>query len=273
MIVFLFIFFVSSLTISAGEVLVSIAPYQGLVESIVGPEHTVRLLVPGGVSSHSFEASPKQLDRLQNADLWFCIGEQFEQRVMEVVDLKAVDLRQGVLLLHGHGCQHHRHDAADLHVWLSPEVLLIQIETILKAVTQQWPEQEEVFKTNSSMLKKSLRSLNSELKKRFEPYRGRAILVSHPAYGYLCRDIGIEQISVEVEGRDPTPKQLTELIQSVQLHQIRVVFTQPQHGNKGAEIIARQMGLSIKELDPYHHDVIGNLREITEAFLTSFKDE
>jgi zinc transport system substrate-binding protein len=36
------------------------------------------------------------------------------------------------------------------------------------------------------------------------------VLVSHPAFGYFCKDYDLEQISIEVEGKEPRPKDVSE---------------------------------------------------------------
>lgn len=51
--------------------------------------------------------------------------------------------------------------------------------------------------------------------------KGSAIFVSHPGYGYFCRDYGIEQISLEHEGKDPTSKQLSKTLAEVKKDHLR----------------------------------------------------
>ena len=51
-----------------------------------------------------------------------------------------------------------------------------------------------------------------ELRAELAPLAGRGFLVFHPAWGYLCADYGLRQVSIQREGKEPADRQLTELI-------------------------------------------------------------
>ena len=86
--------------------------------------------------------------------------------------------------------------------------------------------------------------------------KGRAILVSHPAFAYFCQDYALVQLSVEVEGKDPLPKDVTEILQKAKNYNIQSVLLEPQYSNKGAELIAQSMHLPTHMVDP----LFGKLR-------------
>lgn len=102
------------------------------------------------------------------------------------------------------------------------------------------------------------RSLDSSLQ--------RLILVSHPAFGYLCRDYGLIQLSIEMEGREPTPRYLTELLMKARSSGIKTVFLQRQHNPKGGKKIAKGIGASTQYIDPYAENVVENIRTIANLF-------
>ena len=41
-------------------------------------------------------------------------------------------------------------------------------------------------------------------------------MIFHPNLGYLARDYGLEEISVEYEGKEPPPSRMKELIDRAQ---------------------------------------------------------
>ena len=42
--------------------------------------------------------------------------------------------------------------------------------------------------------------------------KGMTLMVFHPAWGYFCRDYGLRQVAVEVEGKEPKPAQMKALM-------------------------------------------------------------
>ena len=76
-------------------------------------------------------------------------------------------------------------------------------------------------------------------------------------------------MSIEFEGKDPTPKQLTELLQIARIDNIHTIFTQMQYSTKGAELVAHEIGAKLVNLNPYSQDYFSSLREIAEAIAKS----
>jgi zinc transport system substrate-binding protein len=91
-------------------------------------------------------------------------------------------------------------------------------------------------------------------------------MVSHPAYAYFCRDYQLKQLSIEFEGKDPSPRQLTSVLTRARQAGIKTVFIQMQYNNKGAQLIAKELGAKIVTLDPYAENYFIMMREIASHF-------
>jgi zinc transport system substrate-binding protein len=115
-----------------------------------------------------------------------------------------------------------------------------------------------------------LDALNTHIQQSLAHLQPRVIMVSHPAYGYFCRDYRLKQLSVEFDGKDPTPRQLTTVIQEARHYGIKKVFIQPQYNNKGARLIAEQINARVETLDPYSENYLDSMREIAQAFAAQF---
>jgi zinc transport system substrate-binding protein len=260
------------------RILVSIEPQQFFVEKIAGDNVVVNVLVPPGGNPHAFEPTPKQMLNAGSSDIWFRIGESFETRASDVLkshnsSMMVIDTREGIQLisLSGHTCCHShthtcRHDDQDTHIWLSPRLAKIQAKTIAKALKNRYPECQEQFEKNLNQFLTELDELDKELAALFSQSKAKAILVSHPAFGYLCKDYGLTQLSIEFEGKDPSPQQLTQLLQTVKNLEIKRVFTQEQYQNKGALLIAKALNAEVFSVDPYSRDYLNNLKEIAKLF-------
>ncbi|MCB1085373.1 MAG: zinc ABC transporter substrate-binding protein, partial [Chlamydiia bacterium] len=79
---------------------------------------------------------------------------------------------------------------------------------------------------------------------------GKTIMVSHAALGYFCKDFDLKQVAVECEGKSPLPREVEQIIAFAKSHEIICLFTAPQFNNRGAEIIAKDLGIRIEKFDP-----------------------
>jgi zinc transport system substrate-binding protein len=275
---FFFIIFITPWVSLYAEptVLVSIAPHKTFVKEIAGDTVTVQVAVPAGSSSHTFEPTSRQMIQMSQADIWFRLGEGFEKRLLHVLnsynpDIQVVDLREHANMIcsdHDHHHGHHRcsEDFRDVHTWLSPREVKKQAIDIANTLIKKYPQHQALYKKNLQTFIEKLVTLDSDITKTLASQKGSYFLVSHPAYAYFARDYGLKQLSVEFEGRDPTPQQLTKLLRQVKDLNICTIFIQPQHSNKGANLVATQIQASVVTLDPYSEDYFVNMRNLANSF-------
>lgn len=268
---------VDATTTEAPLVLVTVAPHKFLVNRIAGDTVSVETVVPSTANVHTFEPTPKQMMRAAKAEIWFRIGESFEPRLVDALkahhpSMKVVDLRQGLDLItadHQHSvcCQHG--DGTDLHFWLSLRQLEIQAQTVASQLIAKFPQHEVRYRNALKEHIEELENLDEQLQASLLRIRGKTLLVGHPAYAYLCRDYALKQISIEMEGKDPTPQQLTALFRKAKQVRIKTVFTQVQFSPKVADLVSQQLGedSNVVTLDPYAEDYMTNIPYIAHQFL------
>ena len=256
-----------------GEVvLVSIAPYKHMVEAIAGNTVKVEMLVPPSADMHTFEPTVKQTQMITRANIWFRIGETFERQLLEALkayrpNLQIVDLREGQDLIMQGCCRHHQ--GADLHFWLSPKMLKEQAKRVASVLIKAFPKHKELYQKNLNTHITTLDKLDQEVTDQLAPLRNQVIIVSHPAYGYLSREHGFKQASIETEGREPSPRELTRLMQLANEVKPRYIYTQVQFNNKVSDLIARQYNAKVVYLDPHAENYIDTIRMIVSQFALS----
>lgn len=248
-------------------VLVSVAPYLNFAEKIGGGVVEVRSIVPQSMNAHTFEPTPRQRESLKDARVWFLIGEPFERPLIPVFpkEGRTVDLRDGIELIEfpdSHGCCDH--DSMDRHIWLSPILAKNQAETMFQALSQEFPEHAPLFAQNLQELLAELDTLDKTIHALLDTIENRSLLVSHPAFGYFCRDYGLEQISVEFEGKDPRPKSLEKLLETVKKAPPALSLALPQHNNKGIQIITKELKVPLQIIDPYSSDYFLMMRSLAD---------
>ena len=257
---------------SKPRVLVSIPPYLYFVEKIAGDVVQTSSLAPEGTNPHIFEPSPRQIQEVYQAKVWIKLGESFEQKIATTLstlhkNLIVVDLSKEVPLFSDHSCCHtHEHshaESADLHIWMSPVLAKAQADAIAKALIEAFPEHEVLFNERLVSFQKELDELYLQIKEKLSPYAHQAVLVSHPAFGYFCRDFDLEQISIEVEGKEPRPQDISSVLERAAKASVRVVLIQEQYNNKGAVAIADKMNIPTFNTDPYSSKYKEMLLDIT----------
>lgn len=279
-----FIFlFCSFIEINGAEkpiAIVSVAPHKFFVEKIAGDTVKVIVIVPATSTPHSYEPSPRQIMEAAKADVWFRIGEGFEKKAIQALQayrpqMKIVDLRYKLPLI---PAPHHCHsgnccsaDGADLHIWLSLKMAQIEAETIAASLQTLYPQNKDFYQENLVKFLGELQTRDNRFKELFANDKGRVVMVSHPAYAYFCRDYDLQQLSIEVEGKEPTPQTMNKILERARGLKINTVFTQAQYGIKGATLIAELLSAKVVDLNPYAEDYLKSMDDIADAFSTSFR--
>lgn len=239
-------------------VLVTLAPYAHVVKRLAGDLVFVETLIPEGANPHLYEAPPQAVKQHQNADLWIYLGEGFDRKMLQFLQqtqhsISTLDVAEGLDLIPGPGGCHccPSQEGRDLHIWLSPQLMQLQAKQIAKALAQILPGQEGIIEEGLHGLLLELEALHTSLAEILREKKGDVVMVSHPALGYFCREFGLEQLSIEIEGKDPKPRQIAEVLALAKKRNVHTIFTEPQHSSKGAQILALELGVPTEQIDPY----------------------
>lgn len=242
------------------HILVSLPPYQGFVQRVVGDFCEVYSIVPVGADPHTYEPTMHQMERMRHAPLWFSMGEAFERKLSPLLSSTLqVDLSEVVEMIPLPGCCG---QDKDRHVWLSPKKAGEQVSAIVEMLCISFPEHKEAFVENGHKLQEDLLALDSEIRALAGEQKKRVLLVSHPAFAYFCQEYGIEQLSVEQEGKEVRPHHITKILQEALQKQVQVAITLPQHNNKGTQSLAEKLHLPVRMVDPYSPEYFSTLRNL-----------
>ena len=281
----------SALAENTIPVFVSIVPQKYFVEKIGGDLVKASVMVPPGANPHLYEPRPGQMTALSKSRIYFAIGVSFENvwlprfaklnPQMRIVHTdKGIDKiamvahydeeEKGAPHKHDEKTKHaqgdNAHGALDPHVWVSPPEVKIISRNILEALLEIDPGHSVIYKSNHEGFVKEIEALDKDLKSIFLDKRGLKFMVYHPAWGYFARAYGLNQVPVELEGKEPKPEQLRALITQSKKEGIKIIFVQPQFSTKSAETIAKAIGGQVIFADPLREDWEQNLRDQAEKF-------
>ena len=290
-------------------VFVSIVPQKFFVEQIGKDLVTVNVMVQPGASPATYEPKPKQMAELSKSEIYFSIGVPFENAWLGKIaaanpKMKMVATDQGIekqpMAAHHHheeaeehheqGEEHHEeghehHDAADHehaehhhheqgldpHIWLSPPLVKMQAQTIMAALQTADPAHKSTYEANYEQFAATIDALDVDLKQTFAGRQGLQFMVFHPAWGYFAQAYGLAQVPIELEGKDPKPAQLKELIEHARESKINVIFVQPQFSTKSANQIAKAIDGQVVPADPLAEDWASNLKMVAEKFKAALR--
>ncbi len=242
-------------------VAVSVPPQAYLVDRIGGEAVEVTVMIPPGTSPETYAPSPKERLALEGARLYVKVGHPrflFEKRHIDPFlkdhpGIHVVDMAEGAELL-----------AEDPHLWVDPQIMAGAAQRIASALAELSPRHRRRFEANLQALLEDIRHLDETLKARLAPFRGRAFLVYHPAWGYFARRYGLRQMAIEQGGKPPGPRALIALIEKAKQEGIKVIFVQPGFDRQAAEAIARDIGARLVEVNPLAYDWLHTLETFGE---------
>lgn len=267
------------------SVFVSIAPQKYFVQQIGKDLVDVTVMVKPGASPATYEPKPRQMAALSDATLYFSIGVPFEHAWLKKIsaanpDMKVIHTDHGIEKLamaahhhdekahheDGHEGEHHDQTGLDPHIWTSPALVKIQAKTMAEALKAADPSNKNAYEANVNSFIARIDDLDKDLKQILLGKQGMQFMVFHPSWGYFAKAYGLTQVPIEIEGKDPKPAQLKNLITHAKEDGIKVIFVQPQFSTKSAQTIASEIGGQVAFADPLAEDWMANLRMLAEKF-------
>jgi len=265
--------FLPALLFGKVDVVVSILPQKTFVKKIAGDLVDVTVMVAPGSSPATYEPKPSQMKKITKAQIYFSIGVPFEKAWLprfkaQNPNMLLYDTAKGIKKLpmqeHNHSHHHHSSSTLDPHVWLSPTLVKIQAKNIADALKKIDPKHKTVYENNLNKFEQEIDELDGKLLKILKPCQGKAMMVFHPSWGYFAKEYGLEQIPVEVEGKEPKSKELVNIIHEAKEEGVKTVFVQPQFSKRTAKVIADSIGANIVEADPVAPNWAENLIQIAK---------
>jgi zinc transport system substrate-binding protein len=218
----------------------------------VAPGANVENLTPAGGEPHDLELSPRDVERIKDADVVLYFGDGFMPALEDAVQGEddAVDLLAGERLqkapeAHGHGGEGGGREGAELdpHVWLDP----VRYAAIVGKVADAFGEPG-----SADELVAELEDLDAEFRQGLKTCARREIVTSHAAFGYLADAYGLTQIpltGVSPEA-EPSAKDIEGLVEEVEEEGATTVFFETLVSPKLAETVAREAGAETAVLNP-----------------------
>lgn len=251
------------------KVVASFYPMADFAQKIGGDHVEVTNLVPAGTEPHEWEPAPKDVAAIQDASVFVYNGASMEGWVDDALSsidsskVTVVEASKGLDLLPGEDDHEHEgegeasedsHEEAEYnpHVWLYPLDAKKELENIKDGLVKADPDHKADYEANYEAYAAKFDQLDQDYKEQISAAKGKTIVVSHDAYGYLAKAYGLTTKAIagmDAEG-EPDAKTMAQIIDFVKANNVKVIFSEDLVSPKVAQQIADSTGAECKVLNP-----------------------
>ncbi|TKJ43742.1 hypothetical protein CEE36_03380 [candidate division TA06 bacterium B3_TA06] len=238
------------------KVVVTIPVLAAFARQVGGDRVQVTTLLSPGASPHTFEPTPSQARAAAQADLVVRIGLDADRWIQGLLPqnvpiVTATELEGIELITENHG-EAHLHAGANPHIWLDPAYAKIICSAIAEELGRIDPRAQSVYEKERDRYLTELDSLHIRIEAAVAEFGSKKYVSFHPAWIYFALRYSLERVAVIVSspGKEPTPRHLQEVIESIKKTGARAVFAEPQLSPKAAQVIAKEAGVEVLFLDP-----------------------
>lgn len=247
------------------QIVTTFYPMYYFTKEVAGSSANVELLIPNGAEPHDWEPTAKDMAKIQDADVFIYNSQYFElwtEKVLKSINdsnLKVVEAASGIKLMDAlesedeeeHGHSEHT-SSKDPHVWLSPVLAQLEVNTIAKALEQADPKNKDQFQKNAEALNAELADLDHLYKETIDKAKKKEFVTQHAAFGYLAKQYGLTQIPIAGLSPDvePTLGKLAELTELTKKKKVKIIYFEEMTSSKVAETLAKEIGAKTEVLNP-----------------------
>ena len=263
------------------DIVVTHSVLGSFVERLVGDKADVTVLIPDGQDPHDFEPSPRDIERVNNADVVVANGLGLEEglddtletaktagvevffvtdhvTVLDVIDVNDHSAHghdhQGAQTGHSHGDDGHDHEhTEDPHVWLSPatmlEALPALVDTLEAALAVDLGTERQSFADE-------LAAVDAELQGLFGSLGDCQLVTGHNELGYFAQRYGCTVIAAILASPSTTAEEsagnVEFVINVIKTHGADAVFTSLGTNPAVARQVADAAGVKLVDISTHY---------------------
>lgn len=262
------------------KIVTTIFPYYDFVRQIAGDKVELRLVVPAGMDTHSFEPTAEDMIAISEADIFIYNGgpmESWVERVLSATDtgnqrieamIEQVDTLEEEFvegMSGGEGNEGHSHNAhghtehedsadgeaeIDEHIWTSPENAKILVSYILNILIGEDSVNSDFYSKNADIYIKKLDELDNKISEIVSKgKRKNLVFADRFPLRYFTEEYGIGYsaafagCSADIE---PSADTIAYLTDKVKNEKIPVVLKIELTSSRVANVIADMTGAEVE---------------------------
>ena len=274
------------------KIVTTLFPQYDFAKQIAGDKADVKMILSPGQDSHSFEPTPEDIKKIQNADIFIYNGGEAEEWIEKIIDsvdtkkvnaIKMMDYVKAVKeeevegmepeVEHDHDHEHdkekshkhnendnhnHNHDKEyDEHIWTSPKNAKNMVEAIKNTLVKVDNTNEKYYNANYENYTKKLDELDKSLTTTVAKAKRKMIVLGDKfPFRYLAKDYGLTYRAA-FNGcstqTEPSIDTVTYLIKTVRENKIPVIYHIEMSNKKIAKTISDETGAKVLLLHSAHN--------------------
>jgi ABC-type Zn uptake system ZnuABC Zn-binding protein ZnuA len=223
-----------------------------------GDRVEVTSLLPLGADPHTFEPSPRDVEKVTEADIAFANGLDLEPAVLGIIEpnlpegaplviLAETAIEAGATTRVGgeeeEGEEHENEPEVpaefagiDPHMWMDPANATLYVAAVRDALTEADPDGSESYEENHTAYVADIDEVSDYVSTEAEliPPDLRKLVTTHDAFGYFADafDFEVVEFVAESPGGDPSPEDIAQIVAVLEGQGVPAVFTEPQIGEE-----------------------------------------
>ncbi|MEM8638157.1 MAG: zinc ABC transporter substrate-binding protein [Cyanobacteria bacterium P01_G01_bin.54] len=238
------------------DVVASYSVICDLAEQIAADAADINCLIAPDQDPHTYEATPSDRKAIEEADLVFYAGLNFEPAIIDMAT--ASESEAPKIALHDEAVQdvieveEEGEVEPDPHVWHDVANGLEMVALIRDNLIAVDPDNEETYIENAEELTAELETLDAWIPEQIAtiPEEQRRLITTHDAMSYYAKAYGltVEGTLLGVSTEDePTAAQINELATAIQDKAIPIIFAELTADDRVLQTVADEAGVSISE--------------------------
>lgn len=229
---------------------------QGVEISVLAPPDTGCL--------HDYQLTTGDMKKIEDCNILVANGSGMEDFMEKAISSKKdsiVYATEGFSLVDDNS-----------HVWVSPTGAIHEAKKIAEGLAVLDAKNAGTYKKNAEIYVGKLEALKTTMHQTLDEFSGRRIVTFHEAFPYFAAEFNlkIESVIEREPGTSPSPRELAAQIESINSilsgGTTIALFAEPQYSSSAAEVIARETGLRVYELDPCVTGTM-NSKELKDSYL------
>jgi ABC-type Zn uptake system ZnuABC Zn-binding protein ZnuA len=239
-----------------------------VVSNVGGDKISVEVLLPLGTDPHSFSPTPQDAVKIADATIVFANGvglEEFLKRLMDNVggSSKIVEVSAGITyrsLIDEESPN--RQPVNDPHTWMDPNNVIIWVDNIVEALSEQDPNNAAYYLENGQSYQAKLREVDAWIRSEVSviPEQDRKLVTDHLVFGYFSDRYGFSQVGAIIPGfsslSEPSAKDIAQIEDAINKMDVKAIFISVGANANLAERISEDTGTLLVLL--YMHSLSEN---------------
>ncbi len=252
--IFLFVFLFQITNAAQPEYVTTIHPFKEILQRVVGERGKVICLLSPGSSPHTFNISPSEVKVIESADAIFYGAKNLDEwaigynnpHKIELLSLLPVDSLINIITIRNENV------GIDPHFWTDPLLVKIMLPQLVSKLCSIDPFGCYIYESNAKVFSEQLEIWDSEISKYLQFSSNSRVILSHPFFQYYFKryKFKVAGIIEPIPGKEPTPKELKELIDIARESDVQAIFTHSQLPDNAAGLLSESTGIKVYTLDP-----------------------